>query len=230
MINFKTFSQLELTEGVYDPGILKAFFTAGGPGSGKSYVTGRSGLGKFSPMGIKVVNSDNQYEKMLKDANMEMTPENIFSPKGQEIRGKAKEITKKRQSGYIGGRLGMLIDGTGKDLEKIKQANNGLKRIGYDTYMIFINTSEEVAQERNAARDRSLEPKEVTKMWNDVQRNIGGFQRLFGRKNFILIDNNDGNQDIMEELFVTVKKIVDAPVRNPIGKRWIESELKKKKR
>ena len=27
-----------LTEGVYDPGIFKAVFTAGGPGSGKSYV------------------------------------------------------------------------------------------------------------------------------------------------------------------------------------------------
>lgn len=230
MITFKTFSQQELTEGVYDPGILKAFFTAGGPGSGKSYVTGHAGLGKFSPMGIKIVNSDTQYEKLLKDASMAMTPQNIFSPKGQEIRGKAKELTKKLQSGYIGGRLGMLIDGTGKDLEKIRQASNGLKKIGYDTYMIFINTSEEVAQERNAARARSLDPKEVTKMWNDVQRNIGGFQRLFGRKNFILIDNNDGNQDIMEELFVTVKKIVDAPVTNPIGKRWIQSELKKKKR
>jgi len=230
MINFKTFSQQELSEGVYDPGILRAFFTAGGPGSGKSYVTGRAGLGKFSPMGIKIVNSDTQYEKMLKDANMAMTPENIFSPKGQKIRGQAKELTKKLQSGYIGGRLGMLIDGTGKDLEKIRLASNGLKKIGYDTYMIFINTSEEVAQERNAARARSLDPKEVTKMWNDVQRNIGGFQRLFGRKNFILIDNNDGNQDIMEDLFVTVKKIVDAPVTNPIGKRWIQSELKNKKR
>ena len=94
---------------------------------------------------------------MLKDANMAMTPENIFSPKGQKIRGQAKELTKKLQSGYIGGRLGMLIDGTGKDLEKIKLASNGLKKIGYDTYMIFINTSEEVAQERNAARARSLD-------------------------------------------------------------------------
>ena len=26
-----------LKEGVYDPGIFKAIFTAGGPGSGKSY-------------------------------------------------------------------------------------------------------------------------------------------------------------------------------------------------
>ena len=30
----------QLLEGVYDPNIFKAFFMAGGPGSGKSYVAG----------------------------------------------------------------------------------------------------------------------------------------------------------------------------------------------
>ena len=38
--NYNTFlnEKAELNEGVYDQGILKAFFMAGGPGSGKSYV------------------------------------------------------------------------------------------------------------------------------------------------------------------------------------------------
>ena len=44
----------------------------------------------MSPFGLKVVNSDVQYEKLLKDAKLAMTPENIFSPKGQEIRGRQK--------------------------------------------------------------------------------------------------------------------------------------------
>ena len=40
MIPFNNFLyEEELTEGVYDPGILKAFFTAGGPGSGKNVGT-----------------------------------------------------------------------------------------------------------------------------------------------------------------------------------------------
>ena len=50
-----------IQEGVNDPGIFKAFFTAGGPGSGKSYVASRAGVGRFSPYGLKVVNSDNQF-------------------------------------------------------------------------------------------------------------------------------------------------------------------------
>ena len=41
-----------MREGVNDPGIFKAFFTAGGPGSGKSYVAGRVGAGKMSPYGL----------------------------------------------------------------------------------------------------------------------------------------------------------------------------------
>ena len=34
-----------IREGVNDPGIFKAFFTAGGPGSGKSAVASRVGAG-----------------------------------------------------------------------------------------------------------------------------------------------------------------------------------------
>ena len=42
MITFQNF--IKLYEGVNDPGIFKAFFTAGGPGSGKSYVAAASGV------------------------------------------------------------------------------------------------------------------------------------------------------------------------------------------
>ena len=231
MIHFDTYlAEEELKEGVYDPGILKAFFTAGGPGSGKSYVAGKAGLGKFSPLGIKIVNSDAQYEKLLDDAKMEMTPENIFSKKGQEIRKRAKEITQAMRSGYINGRLGLLIDGTGKDFEKIQMTSNTLRKVGYDTYMIFVNTSLDVAQKRNLMRPRKLDPAQVTKMWNAVQQNIGKFQRHFGRKNILILDNNDESEDIIEGLFVRIRILVTEPVVNSIGQRWIESELLKKKR
>ena len=59
----KTFDQLQ--EGVYDPNIFKAFFLAGGPGSGKSFVVRKTTGG----LGLKVVNSDTAFEKLLKDAD-----------------------------------------------------------------------------------------------------------------------------------------------------------------
>lgn len=243
----KSFSQfldeeLELLdEGVYDPGILKAFFTAGGPGSGKSFMAAQVGIGrgkgakKVNAQGLKVVNSDDQFEKLLKDAGMAMTPENIFSPKGQEIRGHAKGLTKTMEKGYVQGRLGLLIDGTGKDFDKVKKASEKLRAIGYDTYMLFVNTTLEVAQERNLKRERSLEPEEVEQMWRQVQDNIGKFQNYFGRNNFILVDNSkdadDENQtNVFNKVYKQAVGLIKTPVKNPIGKKWIEAELEKKKR
>ena len=107
----KTFQDF-IQEGVNDPGIFKAFFTAGGPGSGKSYVASSSGAGRNNPYGLKVVDSDPLFAKMLKDAGLATTPEDIYSDEGQAIRDLAKGITSKRKSGFIEGRLGLLIDGT----------------------------------------------------------------------------------------------------------------------
>lgn len=216
----------ELNEGVYDPGIFKAFFLAGGPGSGKSYVQKKTTGG----MGLKVVNSDDIYEKMLNDAGMDTTPEDIYSDKGQEIRGRAKTITKKRQANFLMGRLGVVIDGTGKDFEKIQRQAASLKQLGYDTYMIFVNTSEEVAQERNQARKRTLAREEVKRMWMEVQKNIGAFQRFFGTKNFIILDNNGPNDDVLQMVFKRVRGLVKTPVKNYIAKQWIANELEKKRR
>ena len=61
----KTFNELQ--EGVYDPNILKAFFLAGGPGSGKSYVVKRTTGG----LGMKILNSDDQFERLLKQAGLD---------------------------------------------------------------------------------------------------------------------------------------------------------------
>ena len=168
----KTFQDF-IQEGVEDPGIFKAFFTAGGPGSGKSYVAGASGAGKNNPYGLKIVDSDPLFTKMLKDAGKATTAADIYSDEGQAIRDRAKALIAKQEKNYMEGRLGMLIDGTGKDYNKIKNSSDKLRKIGYDTYMIFVNTSLDVAQQRNEMRARQLDKSEVTKMWNAVQENMG---------------------------------------------------------
>ena len=222
--SFREFSEF-LKEGVHDPGIFKAVFTAGGPGSGKSFIAGKAGLGKFSSFGMKTVNSDNIFEKLLRDAKVEPVPEQIFSPKGQEIRGHAKALTQKRQKGWLKGRLGMVIDGTGKDYKKIKQMSDALRTLGYASYMLFVNTSLDVAQQRNMMRARTLEPTEVEEMWKAVQQNMGKFQQYFGRQNFILVDNNSPTQDVLSDLFVQMGKIVKEPVTHRAALAWIKSQL-----
>ena len=220
----KTFAELQ--EGVYDPNIFKAIFLAGGPGSGKSYVVRRTTGG----LGMKIVNSDDVYEKMLKDVGLDTTPEDIYSDLGQDTRVKAKKTVKTMQSNYIEGRLVHIIDGTGKDYDKISKQVSMLKGLGYDCYMIFVNTSLDTAQERNADRKRTLPEKEVEKMWKEVQKNIGKFQRLFGNSNFVIVDNNDAGEDIFSKVWKRIMVLVRKKVGNHIAKRWISQELAKKAR
>jgi len=220
----KTFTELQ--EGVYDPNIFKAIFLAGGPGSGKSYVVRRTTGG----LGMKIVNSDDIYEKMLKDAGMDTTPEDIFSDKGQEIRVRAKGVTKRMQGNFLDGRLGLIIDGTGKDYDKISKQVSGLQNLGYECAMIFVNTSLDTAQERNKMRKRTLPEKQVEVMWKGVQQNMGKFQRLFGASNMIIVDNNDAGEDVFDKVWKRIAMLIRKKVSNPIAKRWISQELAKKKR
>jgi shikimate kinase len=220
----KTFTELQ--EGVYDPNIFKAIFLAGGPGSGKSYVVRRTTGG----LGMKIVNSDDIYEKMLNDAGLETTPEDIFSDKGQEIRVRAKGVTSRMQSNFLEGRLGLIVDGTGKDYDKIAKQVAGLKNIGYECYMVFVNTSLDTAQERNKMRKRTLPEKQVEEMWKGVQKNIGKFQSLFGSSSMIIVDNNNAGEDVFEKVWKRIAMLVKKKVTNHIAKRWISQELAKKKR
>lgn len=190
-----------IEEGVNDPSIFKAVFLAGGPGSGKSFIVGKTAL---TALGMKVVNSDDAFERGLKAAGLEMTPDNIYSPKGQEIRARAKALTKSKQQGYLNGRLGMVIDGTGKDYDKIVKQAIALRKLGYDVAMIFVNTDEETALKRNRMRSRSLPDATVSKMWKDVQKNLGSFQTFFG--NFFIIDNSEGS-DYDKQVMDVYKKM-----------------------
>ena len=225
MIKFKKF----MTEGVDDPAIFKAVFLAGGPGSGKSFIVGKTGL---PALGLKVVNSDDAFENAMKKAGMSMKPDDIFSVKGQDIRGRAKALTGKRQAMYITGRLGLVIDGTGKDFQKVKKQVKSMKDLGYDVAMIFVNTDLETAIERDKTRERTLGEVEVTKYWKEVQRNIGAFQTMFGKKNMLIVDNSNGKDFKVETLraYRDVKKFLDKEPDNAKAKAWIKQEREKKKR
>ena len=220
MIDFQ-----ELQEGLQDPNIFKAFFLAGGPGSGKSFVVRKTTGGT----GLKVVNSDNAFEKLLKDANLSLKMPESEADAREPVRDRAKEITKKQQANYLEGRLGLIIDGTGKDYDKISNQSNELRQLGYDTHLIFVNTSLDVALERNAKRARSVPESVVIKSWKAVQANIGKFNNHF-KQNLIIVDNNEADEDIIKQVYKRIQGLLKKKVKNTRAKSWIEMELARKKR
>ena len=219
----KTFTDLQ--EGVYDPNIFKAFFLAGGPGSGKSFVVRKTTGG----LGMRVVNSDDIFEKLLDKEGLSKTmPASEKEPR-DVVRQRAKELTAKKKANYLEGRLGLIIDGTGKDYDKIARQATKLKQLGYDVHMIFVNTSLDVALERNAERPRSVQEPIVVKSWKSVQSNIGKFSQYF-RQNFVVVDNNDAGEDVFNKVFKQIKGLANKKPTSRIAMAWIANELEKKKR
>ena len=235
--------RVELVEGVNDPGILKAVFLAGGPGSGKTYVAkGLFGIPErinVSQSGMKMVNSDKELKYLLNKfgfgTDLDSLPDEVFSnltnpkdPKYSGLRSFAKDLTGQRRKLYQDGRLGMIIDGTGDDFKKIAMEKKELEEVGYDCYMIFVNTTLEVALERNENRDRVLPEKIVRDSHREVNQNIGGFQGLFGGSNFMIVDNNQHVKDekkAQKRFNMLVRqglgKFVKRPIKNKRGLSWI---------
>ena len=219
----KTFQDLQ--EGLNDPNIFKAFFLAGGPGSGKSYVVRKTTGGT----GLRIVNSDDVFEKYLKDAGLEMDMRTRQAEREEEerdkLRKRAKALTKKKQKNYIEGRIGLIIDGTGKDYDKIAAQSIYLKRLGYDTHMIFVNTSLDTALKRNAERERTVSDSVATNSWKTVQSNIGKFSQHF-RQNFVVVDNNDATEDVMTPVFKQIRGLLKKKVTSPLAKQWVMQQMK----
>jgi len=219
-----------INEGVYDPGIFKAFFLAGGPGSGKTFVTQSA----FGGSGLKLVNSDNAFEKGLKKANL-----SIKMPDEEEyfrniIRQRAKTTTGNQLDQYVQGRLGLIIDATGRDLPLVQRQVGMLRQIGYDCYMVFVNTSLDIALERNRNRPRSIPEYIVQKSWNGVQANIGQFQRIFSPMKMMILDNNSSEKELVTKTLRDADRFIRGKLRskpqNGIAMSWIKKELELKKR
>ena len=226
---------------------------------------GLFGIPKKIPMtsmfGLKVVNSDTEFEHYLRKfgfdtetgagygkgtLDLDQWPKEVWdivggdqSPedakKNPNLRAMTKKYTLMRKMGYMNNRLGMIIDGTARDFNKIAEEKKELEKMGYDCYMVFVNTTLPVAQKRNKMRARRLPPKLLANSWKQVQQNIGKFQGLF-KGNFNIVDNSKTmNEKEAQQKFVKlikqgVGKFIKKPVKNPIGKQWIKNQLLLKKK
>ena len=219
-----------INEGVYDPGIFKAFFLAGGPGSGKSFVTASA----FAGTGLKLVNSDVKFERDLRKLGMSMKMPDEEAYFRDIIRSDAKKFAGRQLDSYLKGRLGVIIDSTGRDYGVISRQVNMLKHIWYDCYMVYVNTSLNVALERNKSRERSIPEYITKKSWQKVQLNMGAFQRIFGPAKMLIVDNSRDEKELVTKTLSTASRFIRSRLRtkpeNRTAMAWIKRELELKKR
>jgi hypothetical protein len=229
-----------IVEGVHDKSIFKAVFLSGGPGSGKDYVLDNT----LSGHGLTELNSDKALEFLMDKKGLDKT----MPPSEQEmrdvVRGKAKSVTELRQRLAILGRNGIIINGTGDDVDKIKKIKERLEEIGYDTHMVSVVTDDEISRQRNNERGQRggrTVPEEIRKKkWDDVSAARPKFAEMFGN-NYVEFDNSQDlrqappevvkqKKDEMLNIFKRVKEFTSAPPSNPKAEEWIANELHKKDR
>jgi hypothetical protein len=228
----------QLVEGVHDKGIFKAVFLSGGTGSGKDYVLDNT----LSGHGLTEINSDKAFEYLMDKENLDMTMPKSEQEARDLVRGRAKSVTELRQKLALMGRNGLIVNGTGDDLDKVKKIKQRLEEIGYETSMIMVNTKDEVSQQRNIERGqrggRTVPEKIRKEKYDAVQQNRTEFAKIFGQ-NYIEFDNSadlrsadpeiiKAKKEEMTEIFKKVKEFTSKQPEHEQAQQWIATELNKK--
>ena len=201
-------------EGVYDPHIFKAVFMAGSPGAGKSTIANKL----FGGTGLKTLNVDSfwqLYKAQGKTGNYE----------------RYWELYKVQEKNFLDGRLGLIIDGTAKNPERMAQVKATLEEMGYDTAMVFDNTSLDVSMDRvvNRARTsgkdlgREIDPEFVKDAWEKTQKGLGALQSMFSGQ-FFIVDNNRPNPNIKYVASTMNRWLAQKPTK-PAAREWIQQQL-----
>ena len=227
-----------LFEGVHDKAIFKAVFLAGGPGSGKDYVLDNTLAGH----GMTEMNSDKALEFLMDKEGLDKTMPASEEEKRNLTRGRAKNITELRQRLAILGRNGLIINGTGDDVEKITKIKKRLEEVGYESSMVLVNTADEVSKQRNVERGQRggrTVPENIRKeKWDNVQNGRPEFAKMFG-DNYMEFDNSEdlrnappevvkAKKDEMLQMYTKIREFVAKPPENPVASAWVAMELEKK--
>lgn len=243
-----------IIEGVYDPGILKAIFIGGGPGSGKTAVA-KEVLGvpekvEWGMSGVKFLSSDPHFERFLKAAGYGTDLRSI-PVDYSEFRDKAKRLAAAQYDSYTANRLGIVLDKTGDHPSKITIMKKQLEDLGYDTMMIFVNTTLEIAQERNQQRERKMPSALVARIWKKAQNSLVIYKKAFGKRLVIVSNDRDWRKSVAQggsigvhkgpirkgyapdlklprEVYQIASRFLSAPIKNPKGREWMARMLRMK--
>jgi adenylate kinase family enzyme len=207
-------------EGVNDPHIFKAVAMIGPMGAGKSTIATQLVGGS----GLRSLNLDNFNELLIKQGKV---AGGMLSPDQLE---RNWELTQKQKGNWVGERMGMLIDGSGRNVEGLVKPLTELEKLGYDTLVILVNVSLETSLQRQQSRaakqaaqfgqGRNVPLDLAKSSYAQIQQNIPKLRQLYGNR--LLIINNEGAVDLSQE-----KKVVDrfmiAPPSKPAAIEWIKS-------
>ena len=203
--------QQYLQESINDKGILKACFMSGSAASGKSYVISKISAGSIQP---RIVNTDK-----LSEYYAQFKPDFNWREYSSEI----KQLTKKQLSNYLNSMLPLWIDGTSSDASAVLRRKGILQSIGYDTAMVFVDTSVETAIKRNRERGRTEDEDFLRRAYEKTQQIKQYYKSEF--KYFLEIKNDIGEltDEVILKAYKKMSSFFNSDIKNPIGKDLVEN-------
>jgi tRNA uridine 5-carbamoylmethylation protein Kti12 len=200
-----------LIEGINDKGIFKSVFMAGHPGAGKTYVLNKVKSGAIEP---RWVNTDKVFPIFKQ----------WWDKDWPKISERVKTINKNQLSNYINSLLPLAVDGTANEVHIVMKRKFILESFGYDTMMIFVNTSLETALARASKRPRPVNPEFIKQVYDNIGKHKSYYRSKFD--DFIEIKNDNG--ELSDETIMKVFKhgagFYSSPIENPIGQE-IKSKM-----
>ena len=188
----------------------KAIILAGAPGAGKGYILRGLDLG-----GMKVMNVDDIYINLLKQANVSLDLKNA-TPEERSQQAIQMAAANKEFKGDIAatieGKESFILDGTASSYNTTAKLKVELEEAGYDVFMLYVYTDLErsLAQnqsrfEKSGGQDRSLAPAIVMRTWKSVTQNLDKYADLFGF-NFVAVANTLDDIENISDLESIIKK------------------------
>ena len=180
-----------------------AVFMVGGPGSGKSSTLKSLGL---IDKGFRLVNQDPYLEKYIKDAGL-ASDEKTYNKEERSLRAKlgwkARKAAEEDLANNTAARESMVVDGTGASYKATTKKMKALEAAGFEIHMVHVNTSKDVAVQRNRARaERSLADFIVTKTWDSVQESAKQYKEDYGDRFYEINTDNLSYGEALPEAFI----------------------------
>ena len=189
-------------------GLFKAIFVTGGPGSGKDIVI-REAIAESKAVELNIV----QAFDYLADKH------------------KLSENTGDFRRDAIKNRSPLIINGPADDNEKISYIKEELEDLGYSTMMVFVNTTNEVSQERNTKLSRMMVESVRYDKWTQAQKNKQYFSESF--KMFTCIDNTGTLESIEEDItetYLNINKFIENRIHKDFAVSWLEKHSLKEEK
>jgi predicted kinase len=185
-------------------GHFKAIFVTGGPGSGKDIII-REAIAEARIVELNLI----QARDYLGDKQK-------LSEKTSDFRREA-----------IRNRGPLIINGPADDREKLSYVREELEELGYETLMVFVNTTNEASKERNTLLSRMMVESIRQDKWLKAQENTKYFNEMF--TNFVSFDNTgdiDSKDGDIHEIYQMPESLLDRKSVNEKVNDWLQRNNK----